>query len=153
MTINKLSLTYIKLDKVVNGCEYPYRFAMIAADFIFKDYSMPRRFIKRITPDTEKLKAHKHLSIFGELLHNPNLWHMNRRSISGAVAVGIFCAFIPVPFQMVIAAAAAIMFRVNLPISVVTVWLSNPVTMPALFYGCYFLGAMLLGTPAQEFSF
>ena len=114
---------------------------------------MPRRFIKKISPDPAKLKEHKHLKIFGELLHNPNLWHLNRRSISGAFAVGIFCAFIPVPFQMVIAAAAAIFFHVNLPVSVVMVWLSNPITMPPLFYGCYLLGAWLLGSPAQEFSF
>jgi len=114
---------------------------------------MPRRFIKRISPDPAKLKEHKHLSFFGELLHNPNLWHLNRRSISGAVAVGLFCAFIPVPFQMVLAAAGAIFFHVNLPVSVVMVWLSNPITMPPMFYGCYLLGAWLLGTPTNEFSF
>ncbi|MFT5453057.1 MAG: hypothetical protein ACI9N9_002556 [Enterobacterales bacterium] len=114
---------------------------------------MPKHFIKRISPDPSKLKEHKYLRFFGVLLHNPNLWHLNRRSISGAVAVGIFCAFIPVPFQMVIAAAAAIFFHVNLPVSVLMVWLSNPLTMPPLFYGCYLLGAWLLGTPAQAFSF
>ena len=114
---------------------------------------MPKRLIKKLTPDPQKLKEHKHLKIFGTLLHNPNLWHLNRRSISGAVALGIFCAFIPVPFQMVIAAAGAILFHVNMPVSVVMVWLSNPITMPPMFYGCYLLGAWLLGTPAQEFSF
>jgi uncharacterized protein (DUF2062 family) len=114
---------------------------------------MPKRLIKKLTPDPAKLKEHKHLKVFGTLLHNQNLWHLNRYSISGAFAVGIFCAFIPVPFQMVIAAAAAILFHVNLPVSVVVVWISNPITMPPLFYGCYLLGAWLLGTPAQEFSF
>ena len=114
---------------------------------------MPKRFIQKITPDPEKLKKHKHLRFFGKLLHNPNLWHFNRRSISGAFALGIFCAFIPVPFQMIIAAAGAILFHVNLPVSVLMVWVSNPITMPAMFYGCYQLGAWILQTPAQEFSF
>jgi len=114
---------------------------------------MPKRFIQKISPDPDTLKKHKHLKLFGSLLHNPNLWHLNRRSISGACAVGIFCAFIPVPFQMVIAAAGAILFHVNLPISVLMVWISNPITMPPLFYACYVLGAWLLQTPAQEFSF
>ena len=114
---------------------------------------MPKRLIRRLTPDPKKLKEHKHLKYFGMLLHNPNLWHLNRRSISGAVAVGIFCAFIPVPFQMIIAAAGAILFHFHLPVSVAMVWISNPVTMPPLFYGCYLLGAWLLQTPAQAFVF
>jgi len=114
---------------------------------------MPKRFIQKISPNPEKLRKHKHLRFFGGLLHNPNLWHFNRRSISGAFAVGIFCAFIPVPFQMVIAATGAMLFHVNLPVSVLMVWISNPVTMPALFYGCYLLGAWILQTPAQEFAF
>lgn len=114
---------------------------------------MPKRFIQRIIPDPEKLKRHKHLKIFGTLLHNPNLWHLNRRSISGAVAIGIFTAFIPVPFQMIIAAAAAILFHVHLPVSVLMVWISNPITIPPLFYGSYLLGAWLLQIPEQEFMF
>jgi len=126
-----------------------YRLTKIILAALF----MPKRFIKKISPDPEKLKQHKYLRFFGVLLHNPNLCHFNRRSISGAVAVGIFCAFIPVPFQMVIAAAGAILFSVNLPVSVVVVWLSNPITMPPLFYGCYLLGAWILQTPAQDFSF
>jgi len=114
---------------------------------------MPKRFIKKISPDPDKLKQHKHLSFFGEWLHIPNLWHFNRRSIAGAFALGLFCAFIPVPFQMVIAAAGAILFRVNLPVSVLMVWVSNPVTMPPMFFACYLLGAWILGTPPQDFNF
>jgi len=114
---------------------------------------MPKRFIQKISPNPDKLKQHKHLSYFGTLLHNPNLWHFNRRSIAGAFALGIFCAFIPVPFQMVIAAAGAIALHVNLPVSVLMVWVSNPITMPAIFYGCYLLGAWILQTSPQEFSF
>ncbi|MCP3673533.1 MAG: DUF2062 domain-containing protein [Gammaproteobacteria bacterium] len=114
---------------------------------------MPKRFIQKISPDPEKLKKHKYLKVFGVLLHDPNLWHFNRRSISGAFAVGIFCAFIPVPFQMIFAAAGAMLFHVNLPVSVLMVWLSNPVTMPAMFYGCYLLGAWILQTPPQAFEF
>lgn len=114
---------------------------------------MPRKFIQRIMPDHETVKNSRSLKIFGRLLHDANLWHLNRRSAAGSFAVGLFCAFIPVPFQMLLAAAAAIPFRVNLPLSVALVWISNPITMPVLFYFCYLVGTLVLGQPSQTFAF
>jgi uncharacterized protein (DUF2062 family) len=86
------------------------------------------------------------------MLHDPNLWHLNRRSASGAFGIGLFFAFWPVPFQMWLSAASAIPLRVNLPLSVATVWITNPLTMPAIFYGAYLVGTTILGTPAREFE-
>lgn len=115
---------------------------------------MPKKFIKKYMPDHEKIRNHPHLNkVFGTLLHDPNLLHLNRRSVSAAFAVGLFMAFVPVPFQMVLAAAAAIIVRCNLPISVGLVWVSNPITMPPLFYFCYLVGTWILGTKEQEFAF
>ena len=114
---------------------------------------MPKNLIKKYLPDPESIKEHKHLKIFGDLLHNANLWHLNRRSAAGAFAVGLFMAFVPVPFQMLLAAGFAILFRVNLPLSVALVWLSNPVTMPPMFYATYVLGAWLLQVPVHPFTF
>ncbi|WP_336391124.1 DUF2062 domain-containing protein [Gallaecimonas xiamenensis] len=104
-------------------------------------------------PDHTKIRNHKHLKIFGSLVHEPNLWCLNRRSAAGAFAVGLFCAFIPIPFQMLLAAGMAIMFRVNLPLSVALVWLTNPITMPPIFYAVYRVGAWLLGNPPRHFAF
>ena len=104
-------------------------------------------------PHPDKVRNHKYLRIFGRLLHDPNLLHLNRRSVSGAFAVGLFFMWIPVPFQMVLAAAAAIYFRVNLIISVPLVWISNPLTMPPMFYFAYLLGSWVLRTPANDFEF
>ncbi len=114
---------------------------------------MPKQIIKRFTPDQETIKNHKHLRIFGSLLHDCNLWHMNRRSVSGAFAVGLFWAFVPIPFQMVLAAATAIVARVNLPISVALVWITNPITIPPMFYSTYKFGAWILNVPPQELEF
>jgi uncharacterized protein (DUF2062 family) len=114
---------------------------------------MPKKFIKRFLPTPETLKAHPHLRHFSETLQNPNLWHLNRRSVAGAVSVGLFCAWMPIPFQMVLAAVIAMLFTVNLPISVALVWLSNPITMPPLFYGAYRLGAFILQEEVVDFHF
>ncbi len=105
---------------------------------------MPRHLLKRLAPDHRKIRDHKHLQIFGTLLHDPNLWHLNRRSVAGAFAIGLFWAMIPMPFQMVAAAATAILWRANLPISVALVWVSNPLTMPPIFYFNYLVGTWLL---------
>ena len=114
---------------------------------------MTKKFIKQYTPDIHKIRQHRHLQFFGTLLHDANLWHLNRRSVSGAMACGLFVAFVPLPFQMVGAAALAIWFRVNLPISVALVWLTNPVTMPPVFYFCYKLGTWILGHPVKNVNF
>jgi uncharacterized protein (DUF2062 family) len=114
---------------------------------------MPRHLIKRYTPDPVALKKHKLLRHLGALLHDENLWHLNRRSVSGGVAAGLFWAMIPIPVQMVTAALSAIVFRINLPISVALVWLTNPLTIPAVFYMNYLVGTWLLDTPADVGEF
>lgn len=114
---------------------------------------MPKKFIKRLMPDHHSIKNNKYLQIFGDLLHNANLWHFNRRSVTKAFAVGLFFAFIPVPFQMILAAGVAILVHANLPLSLALVWITNPLTMPAIFYLCYKVGAWLLNTQTKEFAF
>jgi len=116
---------------------------------------MPKKIIKKFMPDPEKLKEQKSLQFLGDRLHDPNLWHLNRRSVSLAFAVGLFAAWIPTPGQMAIAAVAAFYFRANLPISVALVWLTNPLTMPPMFYFAYVVGLKSLGrgAPATDFEF
>ncbi|MCX7092957.1 MAG: DUF2062 domain-containing protein [Methylobacter sp.] len=107
-----------------------------------------QKLINKFIPDPEIIKRHKNLQFLGDKLHEPNLWHLNRRSIALAFAVGLFCAWIPTPTQMAIAAAGAIYFRANLPISVALVWITNPITMPPLFYFAYEVGLWFMNQPA-----
>lgn len=114
---------------------------------------MPKRIIKRYMPNPQTIRNHKHLQFLGSLLHDPNIFHLNRRSVSGAFSVGLFMAFVPVPFQMVLAAIGAIVMRVNLPISITLVWITNPFTMPPIFYGAYKVGTWILQTPVRDIQF
>ncbi len=113
---------------------------------------MPRKLFKKYLPHPREIKDHKYLKMFGSLLHSPDLWHFSRHSIAKAFAVGLFVAWIPIPFQMVLSAAIAILFCANLPISIALVWLTNPLTMPPMFYGAYKLGAFLLGVGEVPFK-
>jgi len=114
---------------------------------------MPKHYLKKYMPDPHTIREHKSLKMFGTLLHDPNLWHLNRRSVAKAFAVGLFFMMMPVPFQMALAAGVAIIVRSNLPLSVVLVWISNPVTMPPIFYFAYRVGAWVLQTPEVPFEF
>ena len=116
---------------------------------------MPKKIIQKFMPDPEKLKQQKSLQFLGDRLHEPNLWHLNRRSVSLAFAIGLFVAWVPAPGQMVFAAMAAFYFGANLPVSVALVWLTNPFTMPPMFYFAYVFGLWLLGedSPTVDFEF
>ena len=114
---------------------------------------MPRKLIRRWMPDSELIRRHKHLRCLGTLLERAHLWRLNRHAVALAFMVGLFAAFIPVPFQMLIAAVLAIAVQANLPIAVALVWVTNPLTMPLLFFGAYKIGAWMLGLPPQDFDF
>ena len=114
---------------------------------------MPRNTLKKWMPDSQRIRSHPSVKVFGSLLQGANLWHLNRNSVTRAFFIGLFMAFVPLPSQMIMAAALAILMGANLPISVTLVWVTNPVTMPAVFYICYRIGAVLLGIPMEPFSF
>jgi uncharacterized protein len=114
---------------------------------------MPKVFLTKYMPDPEWIKNHKHLQFLGDKLHDPNFWHLSRRSVAMAFAVGLFAAWIPVPGQMVIATTSALFFRAHLPIAVALVWLTNPLTMPPLFYFAYRVGLGFLDRPSPTESF
>ncbi|MDD5035384.1 MAG: DUF2062 domain-containing protein [Methylococcaceae bacterium] len=116
---------------------------------------MPKKILKRYLPDPERIKSIKALDFLGDRLHSPNLWHLNRRSVSWGFAIGLWSMYTPLPAQMVLSAVLAIFFNANLPISVALVWITNPLTWIPLYYLAYKLGAVTLGVSYfdfQEFS-
>nr|WP_207162370.1 DUF2062 domain-containing protein [Thiocapsa imhoffii] len=103
-------------------------------------------------PAPKRLLASGRLGLFGALLKDPNLWHVNRHSAAGGVAVGLFVAFMPPLGQTLIAAAVAILLRVNLPITLAMSFVSNPVTIPPILYFSYSLGCWVLGLDPEHFD-
>ncbi len=112
--------------------------------------AMPRRFLQRYMPNPETLRRQRSLRFLGHVIGDPGLWALSRRTVANAFSVGLFSAMLPIPFQMAVAAFGAWLLRCNLPLSVGLVWITNPLTMPLVFYGNYRLGAWLMETPARE---
>ncbi len=110
---------------------------------------MPRKFLKRYSPSAKTIRENKALSMLGEDLHKPSLWILNRNSVARAFAIGLFCTWIPFPLQTVLAAILAIYYRAHLPISVALVFVTNPITIPPMFYFAYKLGSVMLGMELQ----
>ncbi len=141
----KANYSYFKHEK---------KATMILTDYLTDSKTrMPRKIIKKYLPHPDKIKSNRFLALFGPVIHEPQLWHLTRHSVSKAFLVGLFFAFWPVPFQMVLAAGGAILIRSNLPLSIALVWITNPVTMPFIFGFAYYIGVVSLGYELTEFDF
>ena len=114
---------------------------------------MRNHWTAKYLPTRESIRGNKALRPVRHLLLNPELWHLHRRSVGGAFFIGLFCAFMPVPSQMVLAAILAVAARCNLPIAVALVWITNPLTIGPMFYFAYKLGAWLLGAQVASEPF
>ncbi len=106
---------------------------------------MPRKFFRKYLPDAATVRANKYVAMFGSLLHHPNLWHLNRDSVAGAVAIGLFSGLVPGPLQMLTAALLAVPLRRNLPVALLTTLYTNPFTIVPLYVLAYGYGNLLLG--------
>jgi uncharacterized protein (DUF2062 family) len=106
---------------------------------------MPRKYFRRYLPSHEQVKGNRYIGWFGRYLHHPNLWHLNRASVSGGFAIGLFSGLIPGPLQMLTAALLAVLMRVNLPVALITTLYTNPFTIVPLYVVAYFLGTALTG--------
>ncbi|MCW8838856.1 MAG: DUF2062 domain-containing protein [Thiovulaceae bacterium] len=69
----------------------------------------------------------------------------NRKMVSRGVTLGIFIAFIPMPMQMAAVLAFMPFFKFNVPLGLAMCWLSNPFTMPPMYYMEYLTGSFFLG--------
>ena len=107
---------------------------------------------RKYLPTKKHVDNSKLLRPIHHLLVDPNLWHMNRDSVPKAAFIGVFCCFVPIPAQMVLAGLLAIFARANVPLSLAGCWITNPITFAPIFYFCFQLGAWLLNIemPVRE---
>lgn len=119
---------------------------------------MPRKFFRKYLPDPEALRSSRLVAAFGRRLQHPNLWHLNRRSVSGAVAIGLFSGLVPGPLQMLMALLLAVPLRKNLPVALLVTLYTNPFTIVPLYLLAYGYGRLILPqgayrAPQEPFQF
>lgn len=107
---------------------------------------MRRKFFQKYLPTHESITQNKYIARLGPRIQHPNLWHLNRRSVAGGVAAGLFAGLIPGsnPVQFLGAALLSLGCKVNLPIAVLVTLYSNPFTVVPLYYGAFKLGQFAL---------
>ncbi|WP_227814548.1 DUF2062 domain-containing protein [Nitrogeniibacter aestuarii] len=104
-----------------------------------------RKLLKHRLPNPESIQNNRWLRPLSRTLLHPRLWHLNRHSAAGAIAVGLFCGLIPGPFQMIGAALACVLFRVNLPLALVATLYTNPLTIVPLYLLAFSIGHVFVG--------
>lgn len=94
-------------------------------------------------PTREGLAGNKYLKPFAGRILRSELWRFNRRSVPRGVALGMLAAVFPVA-QTLVAAVFALPVRANVPIAVLTTFLTNPITTPFLLAAAYKVGQWTL---------
>ena len=113
---------------------------------------MHRKLLRNILPRRHQLADRWYLRPLRALTTDPALWALHRKAVARAFAVGLFVAALPIPGQVVLAALIAAFWRVNLPVALATVFVTNPLTMVPIFLFAYRLGAGILGVNPAPFS-
>lgn len=94
-------------------------------------------------PTREGLAENKYIRPFAGRVLRSELWRFNRRSVPRGVALGVLAAVIPVA-QMLIAALFALPARANVPVAMLTTFITNPFTTPFILAASYKVGQWML---------
>ena len=86
--------------------------------------------------------------IVEKMLNEPELWQLERRTVAGGVAVGLFVSWLPMPLQTVLAVCLSALMRVHVPVSMAMVWFTNPLTIVPALYAAWFVGSTFMPTEA-----
>lgn len=106
--------------------------------------------LRTMAPSREQLEATPGLRGLAPHLSHPKLWLWSRRGVALGLALGLFIGLLIPVAQFLLAAVAAVFLRANIAVAAVGTLVSNPLTMPPIYYAAYHLGAWVTGTSAAE---
>jgi uncharacterized protein (DUF2062 family) len=75
-------------------------------------------------------------------------------NIAMGVSAGIFISFSPtIPFHTILGIICAVIMGGSKRAAVISVWISNPLTIPLFYAAAYYTGVALLGTHHADIQF
>lgn len=81
---------------------------------------------------------------------NESLWSTERGSVARAVAIGLFVGFMIPLAQFVFAIAAAAALRAHIAIAAAATLVTNPLTIPPIYWAAYKIGRVMLGEAPDD---
>ena len=93
--------------------------------------------------------ANRWLQPFAAHLSSPLVWRFNRRGVARGAALGMFSGFAVPIAQTPFAALFAVGARANLPVAALSTFITNPLTVPFIYYLAYRVGSAMLRIPAD----
>jgi uncharacterized protein len=100
--------------------------------------------VKRQTPGKDEILATSWLRPVRPYLSDDRLWTLERQSVARGVAMGLFMGVLMPVAQILFAVAGAAAVRGHVPISAACTLVTNPLTVPPIYYAAYQLGDALL---------
>src|SRR5450631_4684324 len=108
-----------------------------------------QRWLKSITPERRTLEKLWCLKPFASLVVDRGCWTFRRTSVIRAFSLGLLIAFVPptpfLPLHLTLCTVLGILLRLNIPVLVATVFVSNPFTWFPQVAGSIWVGAKLMG--------
>lgn len=86
------------------------------------------KWLTKILPKRKDLKKQHSSGWLYKKLHDDRYWVFTKQSVARGVAAGLLVTFIPLPVQMISAAAFSILLSGNVIIATAITWISNPLT-------------------------
>lgn len=100
--------------------------------------------VRRQTPGKDDILASPWMAPVRPHLQDDRLWCLERHSVARGVAAGLFMGLLMPVAQMLFAAGASVLLRGNVPISVACTLVTNPLTVPPIYYAAYQIGDSVL---------
>ncbi|OTG93111.1 DUF2062 domain-containing protein [Acinetobacter sp. ANC 3832] len=104
---------------------------------------MAKRFFQSWLPSPEQVNNMKIMKIFGNKALSPQLWYVNRKSISKAMFIGTFWGILPIPLHSILIVLTVLLFEANLPIGLLLAWIMNPFTIVPILIFAFWIGSKI----------
>ena len=104
---------------------------------------MAKHFFQSWLPSPEKVNNMKIMKIFGNKISSPQLWYVNRKSISKAMFIGTFWGILPIPLHSLLIVLTVVLFNANLPIGLLMAWIMNPLTIIPILLLAFWIGSKI----------